>query len=326
MIPLAPLRLSDIYNGAFSTLGRYAKPLSGVMGAALVATLAVAAGALALVYAFARDDWERVASTGDPTWSELRSLLLAVVVGYLVFGLLSVVINAFLTAAAPVVLETAVLGRRTTFGAVWRRAWSRTPSVLGVLALAYLLMLIPSALWLVPSFSTSASAEPADLGTLLVFGLLTLALMPLVAWLYVSISMAPAAAVLESAGPLTALKRSFRLVRGTWWRTCGILLLTVLMLGAVGWTVQIPLLFLMPQPDYAAALDPYTSTGELYADMYGHLVPDLWLWLGVTFAVLAVLQMLFTVFTQLVSALVYIDQRIRREGLADSLARAAGQQ
>ncbi|MCK8438490.1 oxidoreductase [Streptomyces sp. D2-8] len=331
MIPLAPLGLGAVYNGAFSTMGRYARQLFGAMGAGLALLFAATAGAFALAYHSVEDDWQVLIHADDPTWAMVSPIVISIVLAYMVLMLLTLLVNSFLSAVSPVVLEHAVLGRRTTFGAVWRRAWARTPSVLGVTFLVYLLIAIPVALFVLLWISlivllVAGESPPMAPGLVFLLGLLIL---PLVTWLLVSFSFAPAAAVLESAGPITALKRSFRLVRRAWWRTFGILLLTWGMVAVGGWIVQIPLLFASPQPSYDAYGpydEPPADIGEFFTEVYGDALPGLWTYLVVTVVVTLVVQLLATAFTQLVSTLLYIDQRIRREGLGESLARAAGHQ
>ncbi|PNG22737.1 DUF7847 domain-containing protein [Streptomyces cahuitamycinicus] len=312
-------------------MGRYARQLFGAMAAGLALLFAATAGAFALAYHSVKDDWQVLIHTDEPTWAMVSPIVICVVVAYVVLMLLTLLVNSFLSAVSPVVLEHAVLGRRTTFGAVWRRAWARTPSVLGVTLFMYLLIAIPVALFFLVWVSLIALLVAAESplmapGFVFLLGLLAL---PMVTWLVVSFSFAPAAAVLESAGPITALKRSFRLVRGAWWRTFGILSLTWGMVGVTGWIVQIPLLFAGPQPSYDAYGpydEPPADVGEFFSEVYGDALPGLWTYLVITVVVMLVVQRLATAFTQLVGTLLYIDQRIRREGLGESLARAVGHQ
>ncbi|MFI6940774.1 hypothetical protein ACIBI4_15985 [Streptomyces sp. NPDC050418] len=329
VIPLAPLGLGEIYGGAFSTMGRYARQLFGSMAAGYALLLAAMAGIFTAVYFAVRDDVEALIDTPERiAWDTLRPVLLAVAGAWFAVMLLSVVINAFLSAVSPVVLEHAVVGRTARFGEVWRRAWSRTPSVLGVTFLTYLLIAIPIVLYFLFFIGLMVSLLTSDsfaVSASLLF-LLALLTVPLVLWLTVSFTFAPAVAVLESAGPLTALKRSYRLVRGTWWRTFGITLLTGIIAAAVMFFVRMPLMFLGPQPAFGidATSDRYRDVDELYSDLFKDLLPELWTYLIVSAVIGLVLQLLYIAFTQLVASLLYIDQRIRREGLADGLARAAG--
>ena len=57
--------------------------------------------------------------------------------------------------------------------------------------------------------------------------------------------------------------------------------------------------------------------------MLAQLLPQLGLILVVSSVVNLIVQVTATAFLQLVAGLLYIDRRIRKEGLADSLAEAA---
>jgi hypothetical protein len=150
--------------------------------------------------------------------------------------------------------------------------------------------------------------------------LLLLLSFPLALWLLVRFSFAPAAAVLEGASPLTALRRSARLVRGAWWRTFGITLLGGLIACIVAIVVNVPFRFAMPTPQ------PYTTstrTSVSMSEVYVQSLPDLGPALVLSAIAGVFVQLFFMVFMPLLSGLLYIDQRIRREGLADVLMRAA---
>ncbi len=115
-------------------------------------------------------------------------------------------------------------------------------------------------------------------------------------------------------------------MRGNWWRTFGILALGSIMMVVPMWIAEIPLMFLAPQPS-TETYGPYderpASLGEAFSELYGDSLSGVWTYLIVSMAIMMVLQLLAQAFIQLVTALLYIDQRIRREGLGDSLARAA---
>ena len=76
-------------------------------------------------------------------------------------------------------------------------------------------------------------------------GLLVLASLPLSALLYVRLSLATPALVLEHAPVLTSFRRSWVLVRRSFWRVLGILLLAVLVGTAVASVLQLPFSLLL---------------------------------------------------------------------------------
>ena len=123
------------------------------------------------------------------------------------------------------------------------------------------------------------------------------------------LSLAPAAAVLERAGVMTSLKRSGVLVRRSWWRICGILLLTLVIASFVSQVVQIPFLVFGAGPTGLGRLaDPDGTTTRILVLSY----------IGA-----GVAQTIVAPFTAGVRALLYIDRRMRAEGLDVALTAAA---
>ncbi|MEU9038894.1 hypothetical protein AB0D45_28885, partial [Streptomyces sp. NPDC048352] len=110
-----------------------------------------------------------------------------------------------------------------------------------------------------------------------------LPLVPVTLWLGVLFALAPTAAGFEGLGPVAALRRSARLVRGAWWRTLGVTVPAVAFTGAAGYALQA--------------------------------------WFGLAGALSALV--LLPAFPQLPAGLLYVDRRIRREHLAASLAASA---
>ncbi len=327
VIPLAPLGLGDILGGAFATMGRYAKPLFGLTALVYGAALVAVAAALAVAYGTVGERLHRVIDTAtaydiDPAWEDIRPLLIAFGCVW-VFGMLTLLAaNALVLAACPAIVQNAVLGRPATLGATARRAAVRAPAVLGTAALSWLIALVPLVLFVggftaaVASFATWGDYAPAP--WLIPLGLLgALACAPLAIWLWVRFSLAPAVAVIESHGPVAALRRSTALVRTAWWRIFGISLLASVMAGVAALVIQQVVNSLGVFP---AALDPTTTgsdpgAGEVLIVVAGYLL----------LATLAqfISQIISTTFPQLVLTLLYVDQRIRKENLAPTLAAAA---
>lgn len=324
VIPLAPLRLGDILGGAFSTLGRYWKQLLGVGASAYGGTLVVVALAAMVAYSAVGDHLRRLLALGadeDPATSDLVPVLSGLGVVWLVGTAAFVVTTTLVYAAVPVVLQEAVLGRPTTFSAVWRRAWSRVPALIGTVLLTCLIATVPVALAVVGFFAlmiglamTDGSSAPlwAALGLL---GALATA--PLAAWLMVKFSLAPSAVVFEGQRPVAALRRSSRLVRGDWWRVFGIGLLGFAMAAVVSYMVQMPFSFLgvFSGAIGGSTLSDDPSPAAVVLAMSGYVLA---LSLGQLVG-----QLVSATFPQLVLGLLYVDRRMRVENLGPALAEAA---
>ncbi|WP_369143588.1 oxidoreductase [Streptomyces sp. R44] len=319
VIPLAPLGFSMILTGAVATFGRYWKQLLGVAGAVYGAALLIVGAALGIAYAAVGDLAVFDLPAGqDPRWEDIRPLLIAFGCVWLVAMIAIICAGTVVAAACPAVLQEAVLGRPTTFGAVWRRAWSRTPAVLGTMVLTTLTLLLPAMLFLGAFVLLTVALLAARTGPLiapfLAFAGATVTL-PVALWIWVKFSLAPAAAVIEGQGAFASMRRSSSLVRGSWWRIFGGLLAAGVMASVVSWLIQQVFSLLISAP--LAAMD-------FSSDNAATLIASF----AVLFGFLAVGQLisqaLVSVFPPLVTGLLYVDQRIRKENLAPELARAAG--
>jgi hypothetical protein len=324
VIPLAPLGLGDILGGAFTTMGRYWKQLFGIAAAVYGAATAVVAAALAIAYALVRDHLDTVFATADeqtPVWDDVRPLIIAFGGVWCIAVLAMLIATAMIYAACPALLQDAVLGRPTSFGAVWRRARSRLPAVIGTLFLTALIFLIPVALFVTAFVALAVALLALDTGPLIVPPLAflgALATAPLAAWLWMKFIFAPAAAVFEGQGAIAAMRRSSQLVRGDWWRIFGISLLAALIAMVASYVIQLPfnLAGLLPGMVGTSDLGPDPTAPEVLLAVGGSMIVAL---VGQLIA-----QICVAVFPQLVTSLLYVDQRIRKENLAQTLAEAAG--
>ncbi|MET8503909.1 oxidoreductase [Streptomyces sp. NPDC004787] len=333
VIPLAPLGFSEILTGAFTTYGRYWRPLLGVALIAYAGFAAAVGGALAAGWAVAGDTLTRMFDTPEgqtPDFSDAAPVFVAFGIVWLVAVAAAVVAGGLVSAAVPAVLQEAVLGRRISFGEAWQRAWSRLGAVIGSVFLSFLAVLVPMVLalagfgFLVAAIVAAVAAS--DNGSLddgqglaVVAGLLLLGLLataPFAVWLQVKFCLAPTVAVIEQQGAVASLRRSSALVKGSWWRTLGFMLAAGLIAGMVNFAIQqviqsvagLPMLTITPGDD--------VTPGEVLGALGGVLV--------ILSVAGVVTQALIAPFQPLVMGLVYVDRRIRQENLAPALAQQAG--
>jgi hypothetical protein len=127
-------------------------------------------------------------------------------------------------------------------------------------------------------------------------------------WLYALFSLASPALVLEHGRVGQSLARSRRLVQGSWWRVFGILLLTGVCAAVIGFVIQIPF-------NLSTGVGGSTMADLASASLGAQLLSGVGQ---------AVAQTLVAPFVAGATALLYIDQRMRKEGMDIQLARAAG--
>ncbi|MFF4419214.1 hypothetical protein ACFY04_00235 [Streptomyces sp. NPDC001549] len=321
VVPLRPLGLGDIASASFATLGRHWKQLVGVMVAVqgiILLVMALLAGiAVTAVY----DHIEPVFDPPygqEPSAEHLVPFLVAAITLFVLLCVVGLLGMAVLTALCPAVLREAVMGRPTTFRAMWRTALRRTPAVLGALALTGLIAGAPvfAALAVgIPLVIASASGGDPSPEVVLLLPALVLLAAPVAVWLATRLGLAPAVAVMEEVGPVTALRRSAALVKGDWWRIFGITLVGSVIAMGVSYLIQMPFQFIGMFGMLPIMAEGGEGTGGPSTGMIVALV------LGFSFILLGsgVSQMFQIAYTQLFSSLLYVDQRIRRENLASAI-------
>jgi len=312
VIPLRPLGVGEILDGTVSTMRTYWRTVLGVtLTVAVVTNIAVT-----LIQGFFLNDRVSTNALNDPsaTLSELARATRDAMLGSSVVFLIDIIGTVIATALLTTVISRAVLGRPVTIGEAWRDA---RPQALKLFGLIFLLMLIALGIIVVgmlPGILLVAGG-PVEAGVSLAF-LGLLGAFVLVLWLLIRFSLASPALMLEKQGIVTSMRRSARLVCGSWWRILGIQLLAGLIVLIIAGVISVPFAFL------AAAFSD---------DGFRGIVTNGGSNLGWTFLIIngvgSVIASMITFPIQAgVTVLLYIDQRIRREALDLELARAAGVQ
>lgn len=311
VIPLRPLGVGEILDGAVSTMRTYWRTVLGIsLTVAIVTEILVI-----LLQGFVLNDLASTEALNDPsaTLSELARATRDALLSSSVIFLISVIGAIIATALLTTVTSRAVLGKSVTTSEAWRDA---RPQVLRLFGLLLLLLLMTFGLVFVgalPGILVAASGSGDGGAALAVLGILGAGIVAM--WLWFRFSLASPALMLEKQGIVKALSRSAKLVRGSWWRVFGIQLLATIIANIVAAIVVIPFTFL------AGALsgDGATSFLEGTTDLG-------WTFLIVSGVGSVIGSMITFPITAGVTVLLYIDQRIRREALDLELARAAGVQ
>ena len=307
IVPLRPLGLGELYDGAFQAIRRNPRTMLGT-AAAVITVLAVVDVGLQLALAGSLTALFDATASADPDLDALVGAL----GGLGVYGLVTLVLQllgiSLITGMLILVVSRAVLGQKMTPGELWAAIRGRLPALVGlnvVVGLAWFTALVA------PILLGLLGLLVADwLGAVL--GLVGfLAGVVLAVFVWTKLSMAVPALILEEASVGTALGRSWALVRGGFWRVVGILALTGLITGITAAIISAPfglvgggLMFFDPQdPMVAAGLSPV----QLVLNALGSIIANT----------------IVYPFTAGVTALLYIDLRMRREGLDVELARAA---
>lgn len=305
VIPLRPLGVGEILDGAVSTMRAHWRTVLGLTLTVAVITQIVDI----LVQRYLMPDAPEIDpnATGseaiDQAFDSLRSSML----GLLPIAVLGLIGTLFVTAVLTVVISRSVLGRPVTLREAWTEARPRLLPLLGLLVLLPLMAGAVVGIGILPGalIGSDAGAALAGLGGL--------AAVVVVVWLLVQFSLAAPALMLERQGLVKSLRRSAKLVRGAWWRIFGITLLTLLLTFIVSMIIAIPFTVIGTLVDDGGASSLFSGTTSDFG----------WPFLIIT-GIGAVIGSAITYpISAGVTALLYIDQRIRREALDLDLARAA---
>ncbi|ROO89975.1 hypothetical protein EDD29_7687 [Actinocorallia herbida] len=288
-IPLRPLNAAEMLDAALALLRRSPR---AVLGPALVVVGVVQIAVTLTGYFLAGGD-----ATGEVTPNVLLrsfgSQLVVAVTGGLV-GSLAVLVLAGTFGPA---IARGYFGLRITPGVLWRDVRPHLARLVVVALIVGLGSLAAGGVLLIPFVLLAVNDGSSGAGIL--SGVLGFpAAAAVTVWLYVLGALAAPALVLERRGIGGALARAARLVRGQWWKTFLVLLLTAVIVFLMGTALRLPFvvaefLFFSDEPQGWAAV------AALALDTVGRICG----------------AAITTPFHAGVLALLYLDRRHRREGL-----------
>lgn len=299
IIPLRPLAVGELLDGAFATIRRHPRVTLGL--AALIATAqALLSVVVPGLLGAATTPLADTGAAGSETGLQVFQLI-SQGVGAVVGALLGTLFAGMII----VVVSEAVLGREVPAGAVWARVRPRFWALIGVALLAGLgpYLLAAAVIALAILLIALGGGVAALIAVPMVIGAVIGAVYLRNLW-----SLSAPALVLESTRPVAALRRSRTLVRGSWWRLFWLRLLAGLIASAVSGVIALPFALVgvaVNGGDVGADGTTPVSFVALYA-------------LGAALAATITLP-----FSSGVQALLYVDRRIRAEALDVKLAEAA---
>ena len=319
IIPLRPLSIGDIYQGAFAAIKTNARTMFGftaaLLGVVLVISIATNYAIINLVlpnYLSPNSPYAAAFTSLSGSFSQLGGTLLQALATVLLSGLIVVAVSR------------SVLGRVASSKEVWERTKSKFLPLIGlniitgIISGLMVIIGIVAFFVLLASVASTAKTETElwqGMGIALV-GIFILVVAGVVVSSYLSIkfSVASPAMVLENLGVFAAIGRSWSLTRGNFWRLFGINILTAIITSMVagifgGIASALSVIFVVAGS--SSPEDAITSINTAYI---------------LTMVVSTIAQLLILPFTSSVNALLYIDLRMRKEGLDVELRNAVAEQ
>lgn len=303
IIPLHPLPFGMILGRSFAALRQNPRVLLGfalvvqTLGTIIAATAIVAVGG----FSFGRlatlqpgsEDFETVMA-GSIALTSVTGIVLSLAASALGVLVQGVVVGE---------VAHAVLAEKLTLRALWARVRPVAGRLIG-----YTVLLTLAAIVLVGALVAAVVAVAVTAGAwaILLGALIVLAAIPLSLWLSVKLLLVAAVIVLEGATITTGIARSWTLTRGRFWPTLGIVVVISVAFGILAQVANLPFTFLS-----TGITTIFAPTGDPDpAGLIGIIVGAF-----VTQIVIVLIQSIALIVQSTASALVYIDSRMRREGL-----------
>ncbi len=304
IVPLRPLGVGEILDGAFSTIRKHPRI---VFGFAIV--LAVISELIRLGVGYALNNVRgalgastlstNTTGTPDQNLHILRTALASSLGALLVTLIVNALCVALLAGIVTGVVGKAIVGQKPDGAELFRAVRKRWFGLLMASVLAEVLPYTPIALPIIGATLGFASSGLGVLGGV-VGGIAAVVLCPL---LWGRLALTVPIFVLERRGPGASVARSWRLVRGAFWRVWGLRALMYIIVTAASAALSVPLVVVLVGSSNSDTLAPVAL---VLLVLFGAVV-----WALTQPLVAASLT------------LIYVDRRMRAEGLDIQLTRAA---
>ncbi len=310
LIPLRPIEFGTVLGASFQVLRRNPRPTFGaaLLLNALVVFLSTGISTVIVVSGFERASR---ASLADSDTIFAGTIALALVATLLAVGI-SIVAQALLQGVISIEVSRATLGEKLTLRQLIELGRGRWWALIGWTALLGLAVAAAFGVLIALSLGFFIVGDPVAIAggvIFLIVGILGLAVVSV--WIGMMLAFVPAAIIIERLPLGTAVRRSWRLVRGAFWRILGTLLLVSVMVNIAASVVTTP--FQLAATFAAPLVNP---AGEVQTDLTVFLVLNL-----VVVGITAVVGAIGAVLTTAATSLLYIDRRMRTEGLDLELQR-----
>lgn len=310
LIPLRPIEFGTVIGASFQVLRRNPRP---TFGAALLlnALVVFISSGISTIILFSGIDRASRASLADSPTIVFGTFALAFVASILAIGI-SIVAQAMLQGIISVEVSRATLGEKLTLRQLVALGRGRWWALIGWTALVGVAVFTALAVLIGLSLGFFIVGEPAAIAGGVIFLILGgLGYLVLAAWLSTKVAFVPAAIIVERLPLGVAVRRSWTLVRGAFWRVFGTMILIIVMVNVASSVVATPFQFAA-----SFAFPIANPAGEFETDFTLFLVLNL-----VVVAITAVIGAIGSVITTAAASLLYIDRRMRTEGLDLELQR-----
>jgi len=309
LLPLRPLTLGEVIAAAFQVIRRNPRP---TFGFALVVSIAVTA-AVGVVTTFLTSELlSRIAMAAEGDQEAITAgSMLVFVLGAIGSSLLESALVGLVQGIVSLEVARGTLGERLTLRQLWTGVRGRFWLLVGWTLLEGVATLLLVAIVAAIVIAIVATGPVGILLAIPVAILLGLGAAVLYCWLTTKLAFVPVLLVVERLRLGAAIRRSWSLTTGSFWRIFGIVLLITVVISLAAQVVTVPITAIGSL--LGGVLNPNGAEDFSNAWVLGSLVAG--------YAVSAVFAAVSYVATAATPAILYVDVRMRKEGLDVELQR-----
>ncbi|MBD8533907.1 hypothetical protein [Plantibacter sp. CFBP 13570] len=310
LIPLRPLSFSDLFGAPFLVLRRNPK---ATFGSALLLQGLTAVLSLVIVGVVTWLSLSRLSQAAPGEEDAISAgAITAIILSFLIPVAVSIAGSAILQGIIAQEVARGTLGEKLPLGVLWRRTKARFLPLIGYTFLLIGVVTVFVAVAVGLGFVLTGLGGTAGVVLTVVMGIgALLVLIAASVWLGTKFSLTPSIIVLENGKVFPSLARSWRLTDGYFWRTFGVQFLVSSVVSVASQVVATPISLL-------ASLVPvlFVGVGSEATMIVATIAAQ-----GLSLLVSVIIGAITVVVISATSAVIYVDLRMRKEGLDLDLAR-----
>ncbi|KQR49869.1 hypothetical protein ASF87_12585 [Microbacterium sp. Leaf161] len=314
IIPLHPLTFGMLLSKSFVALRHNPKVLFGFGVVIQLAVVVLSATVMGFVFVTTFTRLESLSPSSADFEAVFAGTIAMNIVAGIAVGLASVAFTALMQGVVAAEVGFAAIGVKASLKTLWRKmipsfwrlAAFASLSVIFVFGVIVILFVI------IAGFVASGLGGSIEAigGIVILIVVLLLAIVPLMVWLTTKLLLVPSILVLERAKFRDALVRSWRLTRGRFWIAWGVTFLIGAIMGVAMQLVNLPVSLVSSMLGSTIAPTGSADTAAIMGFVFALLAPQI---------LLLVLQAITLVVQSTAGTLVYLDSRMRYEGLDQAL-------
>lgn len=314
IIPLHPLTFGMLLSKSFVALRHNPKVLFGFGVVIQLAVVVLSATVMGFVFVTTFTRLESLSPSSADFEAVFAGTIAMNIVAGIAVGLASVAFTALMQGVVAAEVGFAAIGVKASLKTLWRKmipsfwrlAAFASLSVIFVFGVIVILFVI------IAGFVASGLGGSVEAigGIVILIVVLLLAIVPLMVWLTTKLLLVPSILVLERAKFRDALVRSWRLTRGRFWIAWGVTFLIGAIMGVAMQLVNLPVSLVSSMLGSTIAPTGSADTAAIMGFVFALLAPQI---------LLLVLQAITLVVQSTAGTLVYLDSRMRYEGLDQAL-------